>query len=577
MWSAVQSFKVTYPFLIFSLAFSTLIPNAMTAEGPSFSEQAGTLEKELREREVKKRLEEIKLPEIENKIVQEEGEELISTEFQVNKIHITGSTVFHQADIDQLKAFYENQTSSLVKLKSLAKDITSYYRTRGYVTSRAIVPPQKLEGNEVEIRIYEGKVGDVKIEGLKHTKESLIRRRFHIQSGQILRYQDIERRLAALNVNPDRTVRVVMLPGEKPETTDIILKIGDRFPYHAGYGFNNLGTESAGILRQSVTATATNLLGWDDQLSTRFEISERGDFKGETANYLTPLDSRGDLISIDFSHVDIELGKNLKSFNAKGRALVFGPTLVLPFLQTQFLTGEWDMGFDYKRIRTLLSGTPFSKDDLRVFRFGPNFIENDQSGRTIFTNNFQIAFGTFMGGLDDNDPAASRPEADGHFWQYNVALGRLQNIWNGTQAIGRGSAQFSPHRLVPAQQFRLGGFDTVRGYPEGDFLGDYGYQGTFELRVPPYFIPSDWKWPGSQHSIRDTVREVAFVDYGAGFLNDPFEIELKSQHLMGIGGGLRIAITDHLRARIDWGVPVSGKSTTEGRESRAHFSLEGGF
>jgi len=559
--------------LLSSLTFSAFL---WAAESPAGTDQAGVLEKEMRERVSRRRLEDIQLPEIESKYVEEEGAGLPETEFPITSIEVSGNTIFAQEVVDILKQPYENQTSSLPKLKSLAKDITAYYRTRGYVTTRAIVPPQKLEEGQVKIQIYEGKVGQIKIEGLRYTKESLIRRRFQKQPGDILRYQDLERVLTNLNANPDRTVRVVLLPGEKPETTDILLKVEEQFSFHALYGFNNLGTRSTGPLRQSATISTNNVLGIDDQWTSRIEISERKDFVGWANSALLPLNSRGDLLTFDLNHVNIELGKDLKPFNATGRALVFGPTLISPLFQTQRMSGEWTMGFDYKRIITLLTGVPISKDNLRVFRFGPNIIESDKTGRTIFTNQFQIAFENFLGGLSNNDVNASRREADGDFWQYNMSLGRLQNVWNGIQAIGRLTAQLTPHRLVPAQQFRLGGYDTVRGYPEGDYLGDYGYQGTLEFRIPPYFIPKEIKWPVSDVSIFNSVRLVAFADTGKGFLNDPFINEEKSERLTGIGGGFRISIRRNVQARVDWATPVAGKSS-EGSGARLHFSLQIGY
>lgn len=556
------------------IGFSSL--EAKAADDPAGSDQAGALERELRERKERKRLEEFRFPEIESRVEEEKAQELPSTEFQVSTIRIEGNTVFPNEILDPLKVPYENQTTSLVRFKELAKEITAYYRMRGYVTSRAVIPEQKLEQGQAVIRIVEGKIGTIKIEGLRFSRESMIRRRFRIRSGDILRYQDLERYVTNLNANPDRKVRIVLLPGEKPETTDIVLKVEEEFPLHASYGFTNLGTDTTGRIRQSGTVTVTNLLGLDDQLTSRVEVSERRGFMGWANSYMVPINARGDIFTIDVNDVLVKLGKDLKPFHASGRAFVLSPTLIMPIFHGRYLSGEWTMGFDYKRIRTLLFGIANSKDDLRVFRFGPNFLENDPWGRSILTNEVQTAFAGFLGGLEHNDPIASRREADGYFWQYNVTFGRLQNIWKGTQAVGRIGAQFSPHRLVPAQQFRIGGFDTVRGYGEGEYLGDYGFQGSLELRVPPYFIPKDWKWPAGKSTLRDTIRGVGFIDFGKGFLNSPFLDEEKNRQLIGVGGGLRVSINRNVQARVDWGVPV-GEKPNEGHAHLIHFALNVGY
>ncbi len=570
--------KLILVILVFLLWFAGLLPcNLQAAEGPEgTSREVGVLEKEMREREERKRFEEIRLPEIESKLPEQEEIEGPDAEFLVSAIEVAGNSVFSREAIKALVESHQNQSLTLKKIKSIAKEITSYYRARGYVTTRAVIPPQKIDAGKVTIQIYEGKIGNIKIEGLRYSRESLIRRRFQIKPNDVLRYQILEGVLANLNTNPDRKVRVVLLPGEKPETTDIVLKIEEKFPVHAMYGFNNLGTVSTGRFRQSSTLAFTNLLGFDDQLTSRVEVAERGDFVGWANSYLLPVGSRGDLVSFDMNQVNVIIGKDLKALNAVGRALVFGPTAIIPFLRSQRIAGEWTMGFDYKRIRTLLSGVTVSKDDLRVFRMGPNFIENDRWGRTIFTNEIQLAFAGFMGGLGHNDPNASRREADGYFWQYNVSLGRIQNIWRGIQAVGKMSAQFSPHRLVAAQQMRLGGYDSVRGYPEGDYLADYGYQGSLEFRVPPYFIPKEWKWPFANIPVIDSVRGVCFLDFGKGFLNSPFMEEEKSERLTGAGAGLRVSISRNVQARVDWGVPLAGK-TGEGKGTRLHVSIQIGY
>jgi hemolysin activation/secretion protein len=137
--------------------------------------------------------------------------------------------------------------------------------------------------------------------------------------------------------------------------------------------------------------------------------------------------------------------------------------------------------------------------------------------------------------------------------------------------------QLTPNRLVPAQQFRIGGLYSVRGYPEGDFLGDYGFQGSLELRVPPYFVPKDWTWPATERSVRDSLRAVCFVDMAQGYLNAPKFEDESTQHLLGIGGGIRVNINDLLQARAEVGIPIGADQSSDGKNARLHFVLRAGF
>jgi len=569
--------------LILSLILSSsflLTPKAIAVDTPSVSDQASIAVESARELErrkkIRKKIDEAGLPEIISRLVEAEEATLPDTPFTVSQFELEGNTVFSDETLLPLTEPYTQQKSSLKKLRELTDVLTDFYRRRGYVTSRAVLSPQKVKNGLVRIQIYEGKIESIEISGLRYSKETMIRSRFGVQVGDVLRYQDLVRGLAILNANPDRSAEIELLQGAEPAATQIDLTIVERVPFHVAYEFNNLGTPAAGELKQGIAVSMTNLLGFDDQLSGRFDISERADSVSVSANYLLPLNSKGDLFLFDFYNVDVELGDPFKSFDAKGRALIFGPTFISPFFISKYLAGEFAFGFDYKRIRTTSEGSIIAKDDLRVFRFGPSFIENDAWGKTIWINQFQLGFAGFMGATKNDDVSASRETADGTFVQYNTTIGRAQKLWEGSELVSQMSFQFTPNRLLSSQQFRMGGLYTVRGYPEGDYLGDYGMLGSIELRIPPYFIPETWQWPLTETSIYDSTKAIAFLDFGQGFLNGPKLEEESSQHLMGVGGGLRVSFNDHLQARVEVGVPV-GDQSTDGKNARLHFILRAGF
>ena len=52
-------------------------------------------------------------------------------------------------------------------MQKVADLITDIYRRKGYVTSRAYLPPQRVEQGILEIRIVEGITGDIDIIGTK--------------------------------------------------------------------------------------------------------------------------------------------------------------------------------------------------------------------------------------------------------------------------------------------------------------------------------------------------------------------------------------------------------------------------
>ncbi len=59
---------------------------------------------------------------------------------------------------------------------------------------------------------------------------------------------------------------------------------------------------------------------------------------------------------------------------------------------------------------------------------------------------------------------------------------KLLSDWSMQARLG---AQLANQPLISAEQFAIGGVDSVRGYLESSELGDNGVSGTIELRTPP--------------------------------------------------------------------------------------------
>ncbi len=488
--------------------------------------------------------------------------------FFVKKITVEGSVLLPDNEAVPMVSPYEGRELTLVDLRKLAGELTRWLRGHEYVTSRVYIPPQEITDGLVKVQVLEGRIGEIRIEGATSSRPKTLTGRMRTKPGDLLRYAVLQRDLAALGANPDRKVMAVLVPGKTTGTTDVVIRLEEQHPWHAGYFLHNLGTKLTGRFRQGAVAGHNNLTGHDDQLVVRTEFSERSDFFGLTANYLIPLGATGGTLGVDFSRADIELNRHFRRNNVIGDATVLGVSWAQPVFQTADWETEWVTGFDFKRIRSRELGVDQGKDDLRVLRLGPNFLEQDAWGRSIVTNEVGIGFSGFLGGSHKKDSAASRTQSGGQFTRVNLGLGRLQRLFWGFQLLVRGVAQLTNDRLPPAEGFRLGGQESVRGYPEGEFLGDYGYSGTTELRLPIPLL-----------KVSDTASKltlVAFADGGAGFLRKPVTGELSKKRLVGLGFGWRWAASPYTNLLMDVGFPV-GNDSDDGNGPRLSVSFNMGF
>lgn len=498
-------------------------------------------------------------------------------QIQVRRVAVEGSTLLPDKELAPLVASLVDRTVSLEEIRGQTQAITRWYRRKGYVTSRAFVPAQRIEQGLVRIRVIEGKVGQIKVEGNRYFSSELLTRQVKVQSGQILWLPRLEETLTQLNAHPDRKVKLVLTPGEKPETTDLIFKVTDRLPLHANYAVDTLGTKVTGEIRQSLLLAHGNLTGHDDQAVVRGMVSEFGGIKGGTFSYLRPLSPSGLTATLDVSGITSSIGGDLKDLLARGDALTLSPGLIIPWTGRTGRELEVVTGFDVKRIRTRFDDVTNSKDDLRVAHLGTNFLEQDLKGRALVSQELRWGIGSFLGGSHPEDPAASRAKAGGSFLRWIVDLARVQQGPFGTSLLLRGSAQLTTKRLVPAEQFRLGGFDTVRGYPEGEFLADTGYQTTVELRAPlSRLSPALASRPSLFNRLRQALLLVAFWDFAEGFLRHPVSTEDADMRLSGVGCGLRLRPTSESLLQADWGWAIGDRDREKDRP-RLHLICRIGF
>ncbi len=493
-------------------------------------------------------------------------------EFFVKEIRVEGATVIPVSQLRPFAAKYENQMVNLVKLRAAARDITQYYRLKGFVTSRAFIPPQKIENQVVVIRVLEGKLGKATVMGNVFFSSDRILQYLTMAPGEVLKFVKLQGDMLRLNRNPDREVRAVLIPGGIPETTDVVLTVKDKFPVHVAHVFDNHGTRLSGRLRQGVQLRHNNLLGFDDQLFSTTLISEHGDFVGEGFSYALPLSPVGGRLIVSYSYTDVELGKELRPLDVKGGGNIWSMDYLHPIVDNANWTLDMEAGFDFKELWSTVNGQDNSRDHLRVAHFGPNMMVRDAWGSTSFKNDFVFGIPSFLGGNVKVDSRSNTPGAGGQFFKNELEVDRVQSFFWESVIIARFQAQLTQYRLVSAEQFAMGGYDTVRGYGQLDSLGDYGFLQSTEWRIPPYFIPKDFKIPGTKRNFWETVQFLAFADLAKTYLRGAVPPQDASKWLIGVGGGMRINFMDKISAQLDWGIPI-GDTPEDGRETRLHFSL----
>ena len=214
--------------------------------------------------------------------------------FAVEKYLVSGNTVLPPENIgaaltNSPGAFGTNVT--FTDIRSALGSLQMAYRERGFVTVSVGLPPQKLTNATVKVKVTEGRLAAINVKNNDYfSTENVLRALPSLHTNMLLNSHVFQRELDLANGNRDRQIYPVISPGLEPGTTDLTLKVKDRFPLHARVEINNQATPGTPDSRINFNAQYGNLWNLEHQVGisygfTPLNFRPPGDF------YFSPLDS----------------------------------------------------------------------------------------------------------------------------------------------------------------------------------------------------------------------------------------------------------------------------------------------
>ena len=487
--------------------------------------------------------------------------------FLLEKINFEGNTVkdIKESDLQNLALEVLGEDIYFDELLEVCSKVTNLYRSKGYLTSYATVPPQRIVDGVATIKIVESKVGEMNIEGEKWTREwylkHIIMGKAGLREGDVFNAKNLQRAMKEINKEDYVQVQTeIERQKDGDENTAITLNVRDRFPINLNVGYDDYGRSYTGAQRVSILLGMHNLTGLGDKIYGGTILSSGA--TGWMAGYSLPVSSYGTRLSFDFNDSHVRLCGPYKGLNVKGNAQSYFFKLTQPLIQTARSDLFFYTGYDLVNANTSWqNGTPnperLSTYNLHVWRSGLYGMTDDSYGRWI--GNLGIDFG--MGG---NGHGAIQ---DTSFFKLTGGATRVQRLWGRSNGIVRVNAMYSPNKLFAAEQFQLGGPYTLRGYQPAELIGDYGVSGTVEYRFPiPFFNRIAPK-------LDERIRLAAFYDYG--WIGENGNVyDYPKSFLHSVGCGAYITFADWLTAQVGVGFPLGAKKYGEST-ARFYFSVNG--
>jgi hemolysin activation/secretion protein len=164
--------------------------------------------------------------------------------------------------------------------------------------------------------------------------------------------------------------------------------------------------------------------------------------------------------------------REFEILDAHGWAWVGGAYVNHPFIDEEHIRANAGFGLDIKHNKNYLLGTQTSSDNMSIAKLNFSLGGEDLFGATSFNHEIDFGIPEFAGALGRHDPEASRLGAGGDPIKYILNLGRRINLPLSSFLLINARGQYTADKLVAGEQFYIGGADTVRGYPELEYMGE---------------------------------------------------------------------------------------------------------
>jgi len=502
----------------------------------------------------------------------------------VTGFNITGNKVIKTSEINDILKGQAGLPQNISELNRAVEKIEDLYKEKGYILAQVKKITDDPDGT-INIQINEGKIDDIKITGNTKTKDFVIKRNMYTAPGMIynenILKQDLARIYSTQSFGDIR--RVISASAKDPDKYTLTIEVDEKRTGSISLGG---GVDTGSGLFGMVGFSDNNFRGVGQQLSLNFlagsaallqdrDIIRRASFQVE-ANFVEPR-FRNTLNSVETS----AFMRDYASYQ-------------IPLAIEKRIGGEIEIARPIKKIPHLAGSVSLGIENVKIDEGNFDEISSIYSAKNIDISERakQLSGGTFVSlgpsVVYDTRNNLVNPTSG---W-YNSAGFKESFAVSGTSGTF-GKVTASSRHYIPVGEkstftvsgrigskvigdlpefgaFRLGGFNTIRGFYEGDVGTGSGFMmSSAEFRTPIPFIDKVTKI----NFFRD-IRTATFLDAGTIFRKSITDtLYNRPGYAISAGLGLRFIVPGVGPIRVDYGYPLSYVGAGNKRTGRFTFGF----
>ncbi|OOZ40245.1 hypothetical protein BOW53_08310 [Solemya pervernicosa gill symbiont] len=405
----------------------------------------------------------------------ENGNEVVAN---VSRVSFQGNTVFKSKALEELAQPYLGSQMTKSDLAHLKYEIAKAYFKKGYILVKVVTPPQNISSGTLLVKVYEGKVGEIRLQG-KGVSHAMARARMHeVDSGDIFNERDAEE--ITRNVDDLHGVKgsLSVAPGKKAGTTDLVMNVTDVYDDYQQISVDSYGSELTGKTTVGGIFHLSNLIGIGEQYGLKLRYSEDG-FYSYDINTDLPLPLGTTSIEASYFGSDNDIGGDLAGLGASGETERFRIGFKASPVNTMRHKFTVRGGYEAREHISYLFDIEETHDSLRKLYGELGYTH--RSARAAFHLGARVNAGLDgLGGDERYEADASRfagdPEAI--IFQPSVYLAFIPTPKDRINVFAYG--QYADEITLSSDLFSIGGYGSVRGFRTSKETGEHGAAATID-------------------------------------------------------------------------------------------------
>ena len=461
--------------------------------------------------------------------------------FEVKGFDIDGAEFYSKDVVEKIFDSMIGQKITLEQLRNATDELEQKYKNDGYFLVRVLIPPQEVDDGVFKIKVIEGYINNVFVEGgTPYSREKILAIIKKLQNKKPIDLKSLERALLLLNDLPGISGNGVLRQGSEVGSSELLVTINPPPPTSYVLTLNNGASKTMGQYSTNINATFNNP-DYPSALSFGFSSALKNDddqlfnpiLKAFNTTYSTSLGDDGLIFSLGGIYAIAKPQGSLKSLGVLSKSYSLAPRLRYPMKRSRAESYYIEGGLNVARSETFLLDSSTTKDKLTVFDLVFS-VTND----IWFGGNTQLNF-TIAQGLDLFDsrsdsinlPGPSIANFKQKFLKYKFSGSHTLPIKKINSKLKiNAQAQWTNDKLLAGEQITFGGPAIGRGYDAGSIAGERGFGLSFELSKD-FFKQEIFNLSLSSYEL------FAFIDYAeAKILNEPISGNPERNSYLGSHG-----------------------------------------